>query len=515
MRWLLRPSTLLLISLVLAVAAGWVMLPAGGDSRPQPKAVGEDEEEVVWLYSATSASAWERFVSAVRMSVEQHSNIKDPHPVLVDYANAFPPQTTAVAELSLRFQYRPGRLVFRWYKLTSEWTVQEWIQALLARKKPPLAIIGGSSSDVALDMAAELNKQADRLGSRAPLLLITTATTVELNRAYPGRTFRFCMNNQRMAEAVTDFIWSQSDLRPDRAPVYVPMWDDDPYSEDLTRRFLGTLKGSPTRPALQGPLPTPQHIFSSVGSFERPNREEAATAEFIIDERLKNDKQQRPLLVLPAQTGPSRRFLRALVRTAPREARKFVVASGDALAFNTVYRDRNVTWPIQDLPFTLVLFYHRNPVDERAGFRPMDDRVLGSQDGSRGASGTEDILQFVDIFEAVVRAVGIRGDDRTSHSIDAGILRELLSGARYDETGVCFNNSSPLLFDTDGDRRPGTGEHIVCIRPRVEQGGRVLPEAEFSVWYWKPTGSEGGAWEKRREMPHVLYEGGPLAETGS
>jgi hypothetical protein len=37
-------------------------------------------------------------------------------------------------------------LVFRWYKFTGDWNTQEWVEALLERRPPPLAIIGGSSS---------------------------------------------------------------------------------------------------------------------------------------------------------------------------------------------------------------------------------------------------------------------------------------------------------------------------------------------------------------------------------
>ena len=48
---------------------------------------------------------------------------------------------------------------------------------------------------------------------------------------------------------------------------------------------------------------------------------------------------------------------------------RFLVVNGDAIDFNTVYRDGNLTWPVQDLPFQLVFFCHRNPVYEEA-FQP-------------------------------------------------------------------------------------------------------------------------------------------------
>ena len=61
----------------------------------------------------------------------------------------------------------------------------------------------------------------------------------DLMDLYPGRSFRFCFTNGQIAEAVTDFLWHQEDLRPDPGPVYLTFWEDDPYSEDLFNRFRG------------------------------------------------------------------------------------------------------------------------------------------------------------------------------------------------------------------------------------------------------------------------------------
>ena len=40
------------------------------------------------------------------------------------------------------------------------------------------------------------------------------------------------------------------------------------------------------------------------------------------------------------------------------------------------------------------------------------------------------------------------------------------------------------VFTPEGNRAGGTGEHVVCLRPRVA-GGRVLPEATVEVWAWR------------------------------
>src|SRR5262249_5575110 len=104
----------------------------------------------------------------------------------------------------------------------------------------------------------------------------------------------------------------------------------------------------------------------------------------------------RPLLVITGQSQPSRRLLRDLARSAPDMAGRFVVAMGDAIPFNTIYRDRLVTWPVQDLPFTLGFFCHRKPIEAESGF-PVEQ---AADEPRTRASGTEDLLLYRDIVEA-------------------------------------------------------------------------------------------------------------------
>src|SRR5262245_4290313 len=57
---LFRPSMLVLLSVVLAVGAAALLLwPRSQEIRAAP--LRDDESEIVWLYSATSESSWERF----------------------------------------------------------------------------------------------------------------------------------------------------------------------------------------------------------------------------------------------------------------------------------------------------------------------------------------------------------------------------------------------------------------------------------------------------------------------
>jgi hypothetical protein len=553
MKWLLRPSLLIVASTAFVVGAVAVALRTGPAlARPAPLPVADGDREIVWLYPATNPAAWERFVAAVRRAPEA---LQKDHPAVradVNPALAFPQHTTAVPEVALSLGPEGGRLVFRWYKLTSDWNTRDWVEALLRRAPPPLAVIGGSSSDAARELAFQLQLAGAALPEDSrPLLLLTTATAdrvpdpagnvprpppgpapageepdvtpgVALNDLYPGRTFRFCFTNRQMAGAVTHFLWSQPDLKPDRAPVYMVRWDDDSYSRDLIEGFWKALE----RRVEQGQfmmdiLPTPQVIDSSVGGFSRPNRFEAKVARDLLDLRqAQRGRQKRPLLVLTAQSAPSRRFLRALVRSAPEMARQFVVATGDAIAFNNVYRDRGVAWNVQDLPVPLVFFCHHNPIDRGAGFRPLPgDR--GGAGGAPGAAadptaatGTEDILLYGDIVEALAQAQ--RGAGRP-----AADAAELATGfARLQVHGghVGLGPEGTPLFNSDGSgkRKGGTGEHIVSLRPHV-QGGRVLPEATIAVWAWhgRPGAPPSeGEWRPVGEPLRVFYDQFPVEGGG-
>jgi hypothetical protein len=505
MKWLFRPSNLVLVSVALALSAG--VLLVWPSNRDLARRVPAGDQEIVWLNPATNAVSWERFVAAVH---QLRTERPDLGLEVAPEANPFPSQTTEVPELALAVRGRKGRLWFRWYKLTGDLGPGQWVEALARRGTPPVAIIGGGSSDRARGLAKELNEQQGRFAP-PPLLLITMASLEQnLMQIYAGRTFRFCFTNRQMAQAVTDFLWTQDDLRPDARPVYLAQWQDDPYSEDLCEEFhkiLGPdgafgkllegtqLAKAATRawsgaagwsllggvfPGLdlerlraadlrQGPFWSSK-IPYSVGSFSRPNHWEEDAAGLLVDELAQHPAQERPLLVLPAAPQPARRFLRALVRTAPLEDRRFVVASGDAIDFNTVYRDRNLAWSIQDLPVSLVFFCQRNPVDP-AAFRP-DSRgaeTTPPDPAGQTSTGTQDLLLYRDIVETLVEAA-YSGESLLPSADD---LRNSLREAQ--------SKDGRRRFTRNGNLHSGSGEFVVCLRP-VRQADRVLPQARLQVW---------------------------------
>jgi hypothetical protein len=539
MKWLLRPSNLILLFAVLvAGAAFWVVESTTIPEQPVPLPLEDGDLEIVWLNAATSASAWQRFVQAL----EEVANVKAGE-------EAYPRLTTAVPEVAVPL---PGgkRLHFRWYKTTSKWDTAYWITALVGRRPPPLAVIGGNTTDVAIEQARQLHVAAKDLPAKLrPLLLLTTATAdtvpmrdpdtggrveegkggpiadtpeyVPLLTLYKGRTFRFCFSNRQMGDAVMGFIWSRDELRPDASPVYPVLWQDDAYSGDLSSGFAEALQPFRARTSyltaasdwgavagfanlggfpLNGlllknalcrecelPRPINHPIPWSVGTFDRPNRYEAEAALNVLNDLDRYPLPRKPLLLLCGQSQPSRRFVRALARLSPMQARQFVAVSGDAIAFNTVFRDREVTWPIQDLPCSLVFFCHLNPIEEKH-FRKDDP----------AASGTEDLLLDRDLGVALLLA---NSGDRPC--ADADELRRRLLELRLDKAGgLSLSAEGPGLFDEDGNRRSGTGEHVVWLRPRFD-GLRTLPEATLEVFGWQ----SDEQWVPRGEPLRLDYPG--------
>ena len=522
-RWAFRPAALVAVSAGLLALATLVVFPFDrGEGRPQPLPVAAGEQEIVWLYPATSTTSWERLTTAVQQACKSLAETYPGLEMELDSGTEGDASLTAPPRVALRWPGAGGKLVFRWYKLTSQWTPRDWVRALMARDPPPLAIVGGNSSFWARELGVCLEEETRHVAEAIrPLLLLTTATAdrvitpeslphaprseedhlAALTDLYPGRTYRFCFSTRQMATAVTRFVWSRPDLRPEGDPAYLVQWTDDSYSQDLFRGYMRVLPHRAADNFIQqwgwvtgavglglSPMALAgwqssgfRHegavqldIDSSVGSFNSPNPYEAKVVRDLLAQLRSGPASGSSLLIVTGQAQPSRRLLRDLARSAPDAPRQFVVVMGDALGFNTIYRDRQVTWPIQDLPFRLVFFSHRNPIDASAGFH------LSPGDGSSGrtrAAGTEDVLLYRDIVEAV--ALAFRRGVTTAEELGRGlhVVRQVRDHIALPEDG----REGVALFSADGQRSGGTGEHVVYLRP-VRQGDRVLPSAVIEVW---------------------------------
>ncbi len=519
MTWLFRPAVFIGVSLLLVGLAVGLSLRWGEvDGPPRALPVPPRSGEIAWLYPATSGSSWERLVAGVKQAAERLARTQPG----VEAVETAPDASSQLAapEIALRWPGPDGteQLLFRWYKLTSAWKADAWAEALTSRSPPPLAVISGSNTHWAREAALALSsREAPLPEALRPLLLLTNATAdsvslpegsarrpagksdeegqpERLHDLYKGRTYRFCFTNRQMATAITRFVWDQPELRPDADPAFLVQWTTDSYSMDLFAGYQRVLDWRVTGDVLQGGLPlglmahgaalvgrpgeflfTPgfRHtgsvqlrIDSSIGPFASPNPYEADAVRHLMhvtgELARKGLMPRRPLLAVTGQAAPTRRFLRDLARTAPLEARRFTVVTGDAISFDTVYRDRLVTWPIQDLPFELVFFCHYDPVSEPDGFAPW----------SGAHSGTDTLLLYRHIALALAEAARPAG--RLCR--DASHLREGLEALQWG--GQPLFDKSPRL---QGMRLDGTGECIVRVRPEFD-GGRALPRASIQVW---------------------------------
>ena len=527
----------------------WASLETG---HVRPLAAGD--QEIAWLAPATGGETWERLVKALRLLANECATVHGTGQLHLDTDRAFLPLTADVPEVGLSFP-GTGTLRIRWYKLSGSTSVDHWMRGLQRRSVPPLAIVGGETTDRAVTLAGALERLKASWSGPAPLFLITTATAERyrpanrpdlegdhehwprLMDAYPERTFRFCFTNARMVEAVFDFVRQHPHIWPKhaRSPIVDPRWPfflltltwlDDGYSKDLASTFRETydqyIRGVAGPDAV---VPADeQFIAYSVGDFYRPNpREEIAVTLYLDQVRTPDElpplgmptllpsylgvlsavrqaelADRRQLLVVPVGTQPARRFLHTLCARAPKEVRNMVVVNGDAISFNSVYRDRDIAWNVQDVPLPLVFFAHRNPIDPAAGFgakrQDMTDR-----------SSTSDLLLFRDIFEALVLAAF----DGGKLADNADVLRSRLRHACWKDGRVFLGDGSPPLFDSAGDRTAMTGEHVVALSPHFE-AARVLPEAELTIWQpreesWERIGALALTYD-RRGQPESVHE---------
>jgi hypothetical protein len=531
MRWRLLGFALaqaVIIVLVLLFFTGWWR----GTETTKPLPVPSGDHEIAWLHIPTSGESWENFVWGMKRA--EMSSSGAPQGIRVDDSDAFPTRTTAVPEVVISRDGFAGKLRVRWYKVTNYAPTDAWVKAMAERNPPPLAIVGGWSSDRARELAEAMN--AVDWPTQKPVLLFATATADSVepenyNSTPPkliglyDRSFRFCFTNKQIADAVTDFVLTDPALRPGPAilpglravpaaaggpwamlpwlaelqadtpgvPAFVDAhanapglqafavaWKDDPYSIDLAEQFREMFAAQSTRPGR--PRLSVQSIFIpfSVGGFARPNPYEAQVVDHILANLPR--RGERTILVLPAVTAPARRVLGALAQGTPGSSRRLVAVTGDGIPVNALFRDGEFAWPVRSIPIPLVLFTHTDPFDwdEVGDIVPPHGYELPppSKPGDVKSS-TEDIQLFTIMTAVLTSGAFPDGSSRIVEGPDALVNR--------------FRNSSPAFFDSFGDRLSGSGEHVVVLRPTPRIEGIVTyPDATLEVW----TRKSGPQWNR-------------------
>lgn len=531
---------------LLAVACGVLLIRAGvwraGEAaRPLPVPAGD--HEVAWLHIPTSGETWENFVWGVKRAEMAASGA--PGGLRVDDSAAFPASTTAVPEIVIARDGFAGKLRVRWYKVTNYAPTDAWVQALAARNPPPLALVGGWSSDRAKELALAMASAA--WPGQKPVLLLSTATAdsvypdvenyspdyqpPKLIELYP-RSYRFCFTNRQMAEAVADFVLTDPGLRPGPAvtpglravpagaggipamlpwlaelraeqpgipalagatagtpgfPAFAVAWKDDPYSLDLARQFTDVFAEQGARPGRPRLSVEANLIPFSVGRFARPNPYEAQVVDHVLGSL--PHRGERTVLVIPTVTAPARRVLGALALGTPGAARRLVAVTGDGIPVNALFRDGEFAWPVRSIPIPLVLFTHTDPFDWDEPGQHAPPRGYELQPpGKPGEvkSSTEDIQLFTLMGAVLARGAFPDGTDRVVDGPDA--------------LADHFARLAPAFFDPSGNRHAGTGEHVVVLRPapRIE-GVVTYPDAVIEVW----TRQAGAQWGRIHARPVV------------
>ncbi len=530
--------SLLLVAGLAGFAVAW-QLTRSNESGVASVPAGD--QEIAYIHAATSTGAWERFITGI------HRVSRDWPELKVDDARAFPEETTATPELVLSLANSPNRILIRWYKLSKGANAVRWAERLARRSPSPLVVIGGGSSDRALDLARALAAQTAWV-TEPPALFFTTATAStfadpdepaapDLMQVYAGRSFRMCFTNEQIAAAVVNFVWSQPDLRPHGNPlsainvvglgrpfdaiaalmgheevfspsVYALEWDDDPYSVDLSRQFhLALHESAPGRVLVRATIGIPY----SVGGQYAPNQWEADAAERLLN-GLREAPLERQLLVLPTAAAPARRVLRAITGALPLVGRNLVAITGDSINLNNVYRDADITWNIRSLPVPVVFFTHQNPVgwdraaaEEDANWPPgrepptteaMTDSELLRPDNLLPPTNADDVLLHRDLVRLLVRAAfGVEKPDSAPR---------LISSA--EELQRRLRGLSPPVFDDRGNRLGGSGEYVLVLRPQLAglaPMNHVQSSATLEVWTRDSAGA-GPVWRpvKRLILDH-------------
>jgi hypothetical protein len=468
---------------------------------PVPALVTAGDQEIAFLNPATTGTAWERLIAGLHFLTTQNRAGQ----LEVDDSQAYPRATVALPAVALRRKGQAGTLWIRWYKLTGQNSIPVWLEALTRRQPPPLAVLGGGSSDRAKELAERLQTLRQE-GRETPVLLLTTATAEyvapipdnppPLMRIYDQRTFRFCFSNRQMARATLDFLWSQKLLPTRPGLICFLSWKDDPFTQDLTYQFRELLGERFGEVLLNIEIPY------SIGPLLEPNAGEQRAVRKLLEELRQIPADKPVLLVMPGGAVPVRRVLRDLFRTAPGEAQRIVVAVGDAIDFNTVVRDRTLSWQIQDVPCPLVLFCHRHPMcgqTDAVWWKPTPETTEPA-----ARCSTQDLLLYADIGHALATAV-FKEDGLLAQPSQLAQVLPQVQDARGQPV---FQNepagSPPEPESLTGNRRYEGAKYIVLLRP-LREAGQILPLADLQLFL-----QGTGGWQQRGAL-RLTYGNGAAA----
>ena len=500
----------LVISGVVIAAVGLFAagrLLGGGDRLPD---IPDGDQELAWIHAATSGATWERFVAGVL-------RVRHDRPIVqIDDSRAFLDQTTSVPEVVIGLDGAAGRLHIRWYKLTSETDNAYWVRRLAKRGRPPLAFIGGGTSERAYDLAQALAAQKEWAGQPPLLLDHHRHRQHDLFRIGRGaRTGRVgphhahgCLPRSLVSlllhESANGAGGGRFSVEPtrsaaDRQSIPGACGSRRAGVEPVGRHRLvgrprhGMFAGG--HGSRMGRRPVLDRFVAAISRGVSP----AGLAADVGQGHAEHSVQRGRILSAQRLGGASggvsaRRTARRAASAAsagpagvggagspsiasgheraPLAGRSLIAVTGDSININNVYRDTDIVWSSRRCRF-------------RSSFLPIRTRSLGTRcacrrstapvsvaasDGLLPPNGTDDVLLFRDLVDILV-ANAYGGTDATK--------KELVDSP--DVLAKRFRSLDPPFFDASGDRRGGRGEYVVALRPQFAEGARCCrrPSCRF------------------------------------
>ena len=366
--------------------------------------------------------------------------------------------------ISLRGKTSGRTVRFTWHGDGGLIETRDEVRRLAEGPSPPLAIVGSSNTVLTVALAEAL-RDASKAGGpgMGPILLVPWATSVSVEAPglgpgavpllgiYPGRTFRFCADNQRLADlAVSCLGATEPKGLPRRAFLVVDR--SDSFSNDLADCFARAIAAAAPKAevdmydlrVLDAEAVGPHRQDDGFGPSER------GLAGRLWRAALEVPGREMAWIVLPLQEEPTLRMLKALRGEVwwdlgkGEEAGPLRVLCGDGLGRDTL-RDLAAT---HDLPFPVWGVSSSSNPETTAPAR--DGSVVGASSGQVPAEIVAALLHCLD---------GAGADAATPEGLRAALAKLDL------KTGDPAALGRPLAFAPNGERADADLGRVLEVRP--------------------------------------------------